>query len=140
MERLFQYIGNHGLYSAGLAVAAALVLAFELRARRASFSAVSPQDAIRLMNGGALLLDLRPADAFAGGHLTGARSMNGEQILKAAETLKKHKDKVVIVYDENGTLGAAAVRQLAAQGFSKAFNLRGGISAWRGENLPLTRS
>jgi rhodanese-related sulfurtransferase len=31
------------------------------------------------------------------------------------------------------------VRQLAAQGITKAFNLRGGISAWRAENLPLQK-
>jgi rhodanese-related sulfurtransferase len=34
---------------------------------------------------------------------------------------------------------ASAVRQLAAQGFTQAVNLRGGLAAWRTENLPLTR-
>jgi rhodanese-related sulfurtransferase len=33
----------------------------------------------------------------------------------------------------------SAVRQLAAQGFTKAFSLRGGLNAWRAENLPLTK-
>jgi rhodanese-related sulfurtransferase len=32
------------------------------------------------------------------------------------------------------------VRQLAAQGFTKAFNLRGGLSAWRAENLPVSKA
>jgi rhodanese-related sulfurtransferase len=66
--------------------------------------------------------------------------MSGEQILKAADTLKKHKEKALVVYDDTGSLGASAVRQLAAQGFKKAFNLRGGLAAWRAENLPLSRS
>jgi rhodanese-related sulfurtransferase len=65
--------------------------------------------------------------------------MSGEQILQAADTLKKYKEKVVVVYDDTGSLGASAVRQLVAQGFTKAFNLRGGLAAWRTENLPLTR-
>jgi len=43
------------------------------------------------------------------------------------------------VYDDTGSLSASAVRQLVAQGFTKAFNLRGGLAAWRTENLPLTR-
>ncbi len=64
---------------------------------------------------------------------------SGEQILQAADTLKKYKEKVVVVYDDTGSLGASAVRQLAAQGFTKAVNLRGGLAAWRTENLPLTR-
>ncbi len=92
------------------------------------------------MNQGALLIDLRPPEAFATGHVAGAKLMNGEEILKAGETLRKHKEKTVIVYDDTGSLGASAARQLAAQGFSKAFNLRGGLAAWRAENLPLTRS
>jgi rhodanese-related sulfurtransferase len=31
------------------------------------------------------------------------------------------------------------VRALTQQGFTKVFNLRGGITAWRAENLPLAR-
>jgi rhodanese-related sulfurtransferase len=92
------------------------------------------------MNQGAVVIDLRPGEAFAAGHVAGARQMSGEQILKAGETLKKQKEKVLVVYDDNGSLGASAVRQLAAQRFTKAFNLRGGITAWRSENLPLSKA
>ncbi|MGH8136869.1 MAG: rhodanese-like domain-containing protein [Steroidobacteraceae bacterium] len=140
MDRLLEYISHHPWYAAGAAIAAALVIAYELRARNESFAAVSPQDVIRLMNHGALLIDLRPPDAYANGHVAGARQMNGEQILKAGDTLRKHKEKAVIVYDDTGSLGASAARQLAAQGFTKAFNLRGGIAAWRAENLPLSKA
>jgi rhodanese-related sulfurtransferase len=101
---------------------------------------VSPQDVIRLMNQGAMLIDLRAPEAFATGHVAGARQMTGEQILKASDTLKKQKEKVVVVYDDTGSLGASAARQLAAQGFTKAFNLRGGLAAWRAENLPLSKA
>ncbi|HEY3786728.1 MAG TPA: rhodanese-like domain-containing protein [Steroidobacteraceae bacterium] len=140
MDRLLEYIAHHPWYVSGAAVAAALVLVFELRSRKESFAAVSPQDLIRFMNQGALLLDLRPAEAFASGHLAGARQMSGEQILKAADTLKKYKEKTVVVYDDTGSLSASAVRQLAAQGFTRAFNLRGGLAAWRAENLPLSKA
>jgi len=140
MDRLLEYISHHPWLASGLAIAAIAVLAYELRSRKESLAAVSPQDAVRLMNQGALLIDLRAADAFATGHVAGARQMNGEQILKAGDTLKKHKEKTVVVYDDTGSLGAAAARQLAAQGFTRAFNLRGGLAAWRAENLPLTRS
>ena len=59
--------------------------------------------------------------------------------IKAGETLKKHKDKNVLVYCERGTLGASAARILAGQGFTKAVNLRGGVTAWRAEGLPLAK-
>ena len=32
------------------------------------------------------------------------------------------------------------LRQLAAQGFSRAFTLRGGLAAWRADNLPVSRA
>jgi rhodanese-related sulfurtransferase len=140
MDRLLEYITHHPWYASGAAIAALLVIAYELRTRNENVSAVSPQDVVRLMNQGALVIDLRPADAFATGHVAGAKQMSGEQILKAGDTLKKQKEKVLVVYDDTGSLGAAAVRQLAAQGFTKAFNLRGGITAWRAENLPLSKA
>lgn len=140
MDRLLEYITHHPWYAGGLAVAALLVIVYELRTRNENQSAVSPQDLVRLMNQGAMVIDLRAADAFASGHVAGARQMSGEQILKAGDTLKKQKEKVLVVYDDSGSLGASAVRQLAAQGFTKAFNLRGGISAWRAENLPLSKA
>jgi rhodanese-related sulfurtransferase len=140
MDRLLEYIGNHPYLAGFLMLAAVVVIAYELRARQASFAAVSPQDAIRLMNQNALLLDIRPAEAFASGHLSGARNIPSHEILTAGETLKKYKDKPVLVYDETGSLGASAARQLAAQGFTKAVNLRGGLAAWRTENLPLTKA
>jgi rhodanese-related sulfurtransferase len=140
MDRLLEYISHHPWYASGAAIAALLVIAYELRSRNENISAVSPQDVVRLMNQGAVVIDLRPAEAFATGHVAGARQMSGEQILKANETLKKQKEKVVVVYDDTGSLGASAVRQLAAQGFTKAFNLRGGIAAWRAENLPLSKA
>lgn len=140
MDRLLEYISHHPWYAGGAAVAALLVIAYELRTRSENIAAVSPQDVVRLMNQGALVIDLRPAEVFANGHVAGAKQMSGEQILKAGDTLKKQKEKVVVVYDDTGSLGASAVRQLAAQGFTKAFNLRGGIAAWRAENLPLSKA
>ena len=140
MDRLLEYITHHPWYASGAAVAALLVIVYELRTRNENVSAVSPQDVVRLMNQGALVIDLRPAEVFATGHVAGAKQMSGDQILKAGDTLKKQKEKVLVVYDDTGSLGAAAVRQLAAQGFTKAFNLRGGITAWRAENLPLSKA
>ncbi|HWF99095.1 MAG TPA: rhodanese-like domain-containing protein [Steroidobacteraceae bacterium] len=139
MDQLAQYVQvNHWLVLGTLAVLVAVAVV-EVRARGASLSAVSPQDAIRLMNRGAVVIDLRAAEQYAAGHLAGARRMDGEQILKAGETLKKYLQKPLIVYDESGSLGTAAARQLKAQGFMQAVNLRGGVAAWRSDNLPLEK-
>jgi len=139
MDRLVEYIQvNHWLVAATVVVLV-LVIVFEIRARAEGFSAVSPQDAIRLMNRGAVIIDLRPAEQYATGHLSGARRMDGEQILKAGETLKRFMQKPLIVYDESGSVGTSAARQLKSQGFTQAFNLKGGLVAWRADNLPLEK-
>jgi rhodanese-related sulfurtransferase len=140
MDRILEYISHHGWLSLATALALALVLVYELRTRSEGQVSISPQDLIRLMNQGALVLDLRAPEQFQTGHLAGARQMNSDQILKAGDTLKKHKEKPVVVYDDTGSLGGAAVRQLNAQGFTRAFALRGGLTAWRADNLPLTRA
>jgi rhodanese-related sulfurtransferase len=139
MDRLIVYTNHHPWLVAGLVLAIVVVALYELRLRSETQASVSPQDMVRLMNQGALLIDLRPVEQYTAGHVSGARQMSGEQILQAADTLKKYKEKAVVVYDDTGSLGASAVRQLVAQGFTKAFNLRGGLSAWRTENLPLVR-
>jgi len=139
MERLIEYAGHHSLLAAATVLAALIMIAYELRARAQSVAAASPQDVIRLMNQNALVLDIRPQEAFAAGHVTGARHMPSDQIIKAGETLKKQKDKPIIVYDESGPLAASAVRQLVAQGFTKVFSLRGGLAAWRTDNLPVAK-
>jgi len=139
MDRLIEYFGHHALLGSAAVVLAIVVAAFEMRIRGHNVAALSPQDVIRLMNQGALLIDLRPQEQFAAGHVSGARQMTGEQILKCSETLKKYKEKVVVIYDDTGSQSASAQRQLTAQGFTKAFNLRGGLAAWRSENLPLTK-
>jgi rhodanese-related sulfurtransferase len=139
MERLVEYIGKHPWLVSAAVLLAVLAIVFELRARAANFSAIGPQDAIRLMNQHALVLDLRPAEAFAAGHLNGARNLPPDQILKAGETLKKYKEKPVVIYCDTGSLAGSAARQLVSQGFTKAVNLRGGLAGWRAENLPLTK-
>jgi rhodanese-related sulfurtransferase len=139
MERLLEYLSHH-YYLSGLAAAMALaVLVFELRTRALNYSGLQPQEAIRLMNQGAQVVDLRDTAAFAAGHVTGARHLAPEQRDMAAESLKKFKDKMLVLYCEEGTQAASLTRQLHANGFTKVFTLRGGLAAWRAEGLPLQR-
>jgi rhodanese-related sulfurtransferase len=138
-DHLAQYSDQHPLLVWGTAVVAVIAIVVEIRARSESFASVSPQEAILLMNRGALAIDLRSASEFADGHVPGARRMDGEQILKAGDLLKKHQSKSLIVCCNTGSLAAAAVRQLREQGFAQAVTLRGGLSAWRAEQLPVEK-
>jgi rhodanese-related sulfurtransferase len=139
MERLLEYLNRHP-FLASLAVAMALaVLAFELRTRRTGYAAVNPQEAIQLMNQGAHVYDLRGAEAYAAGHITGARHLDPSQLDKATELLKKHKERLLVLYCESGNSSTALTRRLHAAGFTKVFNLRGGLATWRADGLPLQK-
>ena len=61
------------------------------------------------------------------------------EIATSAESLKRNKDKPVITCCDTGMNGGTAARELGKLGFTKVFNLRGGLSAWRQDNLPLVR-
>ncbi len=139
MDRVLTYSGHHPLLAAFAVVTGLAVLLYELYLRTQNVGAIAPQEAIRLMNQGATVLDLRPPEAFAEGHINGARHFDSSQILKGAETLKRYKEKPLIVFSDSSSLGAAAVRTLTRQGFTKVFNLQGGAAAWRAQNLPLAR-
>lgn len=140
MDRLIEYASNHPLLVGAALFAVIVVVVNESRIRGSAFASISSQDLIRLMNQGALVLDIRKPDEFAQGHVNGAKHLASDQILSAGENFKRFKDKPVVVYCDSGSLAAAAVRQLNEQGFTKAFTLRGGFSGWRAENLPVTKA
>ena len=139
MERFLEYAVRHPLLFGGTVLLAIGVAAYELSKARSGGQAVGPTDAVRLMNQGALLVDVRSKAEFDGGHIIDARNVPHDAMAESAETLKRFKDKVVITCCESGMRSGAAARALKAQGFSKVVNLRGGLQAWRAENLPLVK-
>jgi rhodanese-related sulfurtransferase len=139
MERLLEYITRHPFLAGGTAVLALAVLAYEASRARSGGQSVGPMDAVRLMNQGAVLLDVRSQGEFDSGHILDAKHVPQGQLASSTEALKKFKDKVVIACCESGMRSGAAARVLQAQGFTKVVNLKGGLQAWRAENLPLVK-
>jgi rhodanese-related sulfurtransferase len=70
-------------------------------------------------------------------------NLNGENIPLGGLLLEVEKiatDKPVIIHCRSGARSAAAIMQLEAQGFTKLYNLKGGIVAWAQEidpNMPV---
>ena len=139
MQRLIEFAGNHPYLVAAAVFMFVLVIVSEIRARVQGFAAIGPQDAIRLMNQGALVLDVRGDAPYAAGHIGEARHVPLKDLAGNVETLKKYKEKPIVTYCDTGHDGAAAARELRKLGFVKAFNLRGGLTAWLQENLPVVR-
>jgi rhodanese-related sulfurtransferase len=139
MERLLEYFGNHSLLVAGAGLMGLVVIGYELRQRAQAAAAVSPGEAVRLMNEGALMVDVRSTNQFKDGHVSGARNLPGDQIADGAAPLDAIRNRAVIMCCDSGTASAAAARKLKAMGFEQVYNLRGGIGAWRQDNLPVVK-
>ena len=139
MERLIEYVASHPFLAGGTLALILATLAYEVSRARSAGEAVGPMDAVRLMNQGALLVDVRTQAEFDSGHIRDARHLPQELVGSSAETLKKYKDKVIVACCESGMRSGAAARVLRTQGFTKVVNLRGGLQAWRAENLPLVK-
>jgi rhodanese-related sulfurtransferase len=140
MQRLLDYIGHHPYLAGATLLAAIAVLVFELRARVHAFAALSAMQAVRLMNQGALVIDLRSKELYDAGHILDARNVPAAELESQADFLKKWRDKSVITYCDNGAHGAGAARSLMKLGFTKVFNLHGGLNAWVKDNLPLAKT
>ncbi|HKE45540.1 MAG TPA: rhodanese-like domain-containing protein [Steroidobacteraceae bacterium] len=139
MNRLLEFAGHHPYLVSAAVAMVIIVIVSEMRARIQEFAALAPGDAVRMMNHGALVVDVRDDAAFETGHIVDARHIPLKDLAASAETLKRHKEKAVITCCESGMNGGTAARELGKLGFSKVFNLRGGLAAWRQENLPLVR-
>jgi len=140
MQRLIEYISQHYFLVVGAAVAALAVTAYELRERSQSFAGLSAPQAVRLMNQGAIVLDLRSKADYDAGHIGDARNVPASELAAQADSLKKWRDKSVITYCDSGINGASTARALTKLGFTKVFNLQGGLNAWVKENMPLVKT
>ncbi|MGH8252798.1 MAG: rhodanese-like domain-containing protein [Steroidobacteraceae bacterium] len=139
MQELTQHLLLHPYLTAFAAVLLVGVIVTELRSRGQGSAGVSPTQAIQLMNKGALVIDVRANDAFAAGHIGEARNIAATDLPKQADALKRYKDKPVVLCCDTGVISGGAARRLATLGFTQVANLRGGINAWRQENLPLIK-
>ena len=91
-------------------------------------SQISAKKARELVANGAVLVDVRTAGEYSGGHIKKALNVPLDRI--SGISGKVAKDKDVIVYCQSGSRSGAAKRELKSMGYTKVHNL-GGIGKWR---------
>jgi glyoxylase-like metal-dependent hydrolase (beta-lactamase superfamily II)/rhodanese-related sulfurtransferase len=87
---------------------------------------------------GLILLDVREKDAFAEGHIPGARHLPRGQLELRVNTELPDPTQRILVACEFGRISTLAAATLRELGYTKAAALDGGIKAWRESGLPLT--
>jgi rhodanese-related sulfurtransferase len=138
MAQLVEFVGNHVWLVAGLVAAWAAVMFYEVRLRAQGATHVSAADAVRLINKGALVIDVRKPEEFQTGHIVNARNVPAERVQQGDEINKK-KDKILLAVCADGSTSGRAAGHLRKAGYENAFSLKGGLAGWRSDNLPLVK-
>jgi len=88
----------------------------------------------------AIVLDIRAAKDYKTGHIIDSKQLKPEEVREGNfSKLEKHKDQPIIVVCAMGNLAAGTATKMAKAGFSKVYVLSGGINAWQGASLPLSK-
>lgn len=104
----------------------ALVWAAPLVARAAD---VDGPEARKLLEGGALLLDVRTAAEFAEGHLPGAVNISHDELPRRLDEVTRLKPQKIVVYCRSGRRSAIAQKTLWDAGYADVRDL-GAIGRW----------
>ncbi len=115
-----------------------LALACAACADAPSASEISQQELLAVVGtpGAPLVLDVRSAEEFAGGHVPGARNVAFDQVAGRLDELGAAGE--VVVYCESGRRAAKAAAVLEEAGFTVR-PLTGHMKAWREAGLPTER-
>jgi rhodanese-related sulfurtransferase len=98
---------------------------------------ISPADAKRLIDQGAVLVDIRERDEHARERIVGATSAPLSLIQE--HDLTGHEGRVMIFHCKSGNRTKVNAQRLAGETPCNAFILDGGIEAWKAAGLPIHR-
>jgi rhodanese-related sulfurtransferase len=139
MQDILQFIQHQKLLVAALLVVLILLIILEFIRQRRGGRGISPQLATKMINHrNAVVLDIRPNEAFVAGHIVGAVSLPLSELNTKLKKLDRFKSHPIIVTCPDGVQSNRAITMLQNQGFQVSF-LAGGIRAWREAELPLVK-
>lgn len=137
MDRLIEFAANHYLLVSAFFILWAL---FFMTESRRGGRALSPQAATHKINReNALVVDVRDPEEFRQGHIAGSVNIPLRELVDRSEELKG-KERPVVLVCKNGTQTGAAGKQLRARGVEDLWRISGGLTAWRGDNLPVVKA
>jgi rhodanese-related sulfurtransferase len=117
-----------------------IIFVMELRGLSLGVNLIGPNKAAILMNKkNCQVIDVRSTEAYASGHIKQARNMSLAQI-KADSTLLKFKQDPILLICDHGYYSKKAGSYLRSQGFEQVYAIEGGLTQWRKENYPVSKS
>ena len=138
MDRLLEFVAANPLLVTATVLMAIAVVAVEIQLRARALLEVSTAEAVRMINRGATVVDIRDQAAFDAGRIVDSLNITPADLAKGEEGRIKKKRGVVVIC-ENGSKSYGAVKALRAAGFDGAFSLKGGIGSWQRDSQPLVK-
>ena len=116
-----------------------LLYAFAWTERAKGGNPLNAAELVRLMNADeAVLIDVRDAAEFQGGHIAGAVHLPYNKIAGRISELGKYREKTIVLADKMGQHAGAVGKILSKDGY-KVRRLSGGMSEWQNQNLPTVK-
>lgn len=140
MQQYLEFTANHPLLVGALLLSFFLVIFSELKRKSRGVTTLEPQEAIKLINADAVVIDLRSAEAFARGHIVNARNIPADELAEKHDVIEKYKSRPIVAVCDAGMTSSRTVDKLRKSGLENVFGLRGGINAWQQASLPLVTS
>ena len=135
MERFLEFTNNHLLLVTGLVVSLLVLIFSELRRKAMGLINIEAAEAVRLINDGAAVIDIRSADSFARGHITNARNIPHDELSVKQDSLSKEQSIVAVC--DSGITTNRAVSSMRQAGFQNVYGLKGGMNGWTQAGLPV---
>ncbi len=82
----------------------------------------------KLIDNGALLIDVRTKQEFKGGNLANSINIEYENIAKISQAIGQDKSRTVVLYCRSGRRASVALNALSKLGYNNVYNA-GGLSA-----------
>lgn len=106
-----------------------------------NIASISPSEAAKMFSEQkAIIVDVREDDEWKAQHIAGAIHIPLAQVESRLGELTQYKDSTVIMQCRSGKRSAKAAGTLQAAGFTKVYNLTGGIIAWDKDGLSTSKS
>ncbi len=137
MNTYLEFAGNHPLLVGALVFSFLLLVFTELQRKARGLTNVEPQDAVKLINSDAVVIDLRNAEAFARGHIVNAKNIPFDELQANKDKIAKYAKKAIVAVCDGGMTSGKVVDSLRKSGIENVYGLKGGINAWTQANLPL---
>lgn len=136
-QNLIYYAQHNWILLACFIFILLLIVAEEGKSKGRGAGQVNPKGAIILLNDDqALIIDIRPKEAYSAGHIVGSVSMPKDKLDPQSPLLKKHQDKAIIVVCNRGNDANRVALTLRKAGYDSKV-LAGGLDAWKSADLPL---